>query len=99
VVLRRADEADGDARGAGVQRTPAPRGRGQATAPRRGTGGASVFGRRKDEGFVQWTGRLKPFGSPRYAPADWAASPRHLEADAPQPGKRPTQKSARTPRT
>jgi insertion element IS1 protein InsB len=56
---------------------------------------AYVFGRRKDEVFVQLKALLEPFGITRYYTDDWGAYNRHLDADAHSPGKRNTQKIER----
>jgi len=42
---------------------------------------------------------LEPFGIKRYYTDDWGAYTRHLDADAPLPGKRNTQPSERKPLT
>ena len=57
------------------------------------------FGRRQDEVVLQRKALLEPCGITRYDTASWGASTRHSEADAPQQGKRNTQKIARKPLT
>jgi insertion element IS1 protein InsB len=56
---------------------------------------AYVFGRRKDEVFLQLKALLEPFGITRYHTDDWGAYTRHLNADEHTPGKRHTQKIER----
>jgi IS1 family transposase/transposase-like protein len=62
-----------------------------------GTGAvlASVFGRRKDEVFLQLQALLEPFGIARYHTDHWGAYARHLAPEAHNPGKRNTQKIER----
>jgi insertion element IS1 protein InsB len=56
---------------------------------------AYVFGRRKDEVFLQLKALLEPFGlTPSYTD-HWGASTRHLDPDVHSPGKRNTQKIER----
>ena len=57
---------------------------------------ASVFGRRRDAGFLQLKARLEPCGLTRYSTAHWGAYPRHLVPDVQSSGKRTIQKMART---
>src|SRR5437763_4077535 len=52
---------------------------------------AYVFGRRKDEVFLQLKALLEPFGLTRFYTDHWGAYTRHLEPDVPSPGKRNTQ--------
>jgi insertion element IS1 protein InsB len=56
---------------------------------------ASVFGRRKDEVFVQLKGLLEPFGITRYHTDYWGAYTRHLDPQEHTPGKRPMQRIER----
>ena len=56
---------------------------------------ADVFGRRKDEVFLQFKALLEPFGLTRFSTDHWGAYARHLEADVPSPGKRHTQQNER----
>jgi insertion element IS1 protein InsB len=56
---------------------------------------AYVFGRRKDEVFVQLKTLLEPFGLTRYYTDYWGAYTRHLDPAVHSPGKRNTQKIER----
>jgi insertion element IS1 protein InsB len=56
---------------------------------------AYVFGRRKDEVFLQLKALLKPFGLTRFYTDHWGAYTRHLDADVHSLGKRNTQKIER----
>jgi insertion element IS1 protein InsB len=56
---------------------------------------AYVFGRRKDEVFLQLKTLLEPFGLTRYYTDYWGAYTRHLDPDVHSPGKRNTQKIER----
>ena len=56
---------------------------------------AYVFGRRKDEVFLQLKALLEPFGLTRYYTDYWGAYTRHLDPDVHCPGKRNTQKIER----
>jgi insertion element IS1 protein InsB len=49
---------------------------------------AYVFGRRKDEVFLQLKTLLGPFGLTRYYTDHWGAYTRHLDPDVHSPGKR-----------
>ena len=60
---------------------------------------ASVFGRRKDDVFLQLKGLLEPFGLTRYYTDYWGAYTRHLDPNVHSPGKRNTQKIERKPLT
>jgi insertion element IS1 protein InsB len=53
---------------------------------------AYVFGRRKDEVFLQLKTLLEPFGITRFYTDDWGAYKRHLEANQHEVGKKNTQK-------
>jgi len=53
---------------------------------------AYVFGRRKDEVFLQLKRLLEPFGITRYYTDGWGADERHLDAEQHQVGKDGTQK-------
>jgi insertion element IS1 protein InsB len=53
---------------------------------------AYVFGRRKDEVFLQLKALLEPFGIIRYYTDGWGAYERHLEPDQHTIGKDKTQK-------
>jgi len=56
---------------------------------------AYVFGRRKDEVFVQRKTLLEPFGLTCHSTDHWGAYTRHLDPDVPSPGKRNTQQIER----
>jgi insertion element IS1 protein InsB len=56
---------------------------------------AYVFGRRKDEVFVQLKALLEPFGLTHYYTDHWGAYTRHLDPDVHSPGKCNTQKIER----
>jgi len=56
---------------------------------------AYVFGRRKDEVFLQLKALLGPFGLTRFHTDHWGAYTRHLDAEVHSPGKRNTQKIER----
>jgi insertion element IS1 protein InsB len=53
---------------------------------------AYVFGRRKDEVFLQLKKLLEPFGIKRYCTDGWGAYERHLPAQRQEIGKRKTQR-------
>jgi len=53
---------------------------------------AYVFGRRKDEVFLQLKKLLEPFGIERYCTDGWGAYKRHLAAEVHEVGKRKTQR-------
>jgi insertion element IS1 protein InsB len=57
------------------------------------------LGRRKDEVLLKLKALLEPFGITRYYTDYWGVYTRHLNADAPQPGKRHTQQIERKPLT
>ncbi len=56
---------------------------------------AYVFGRRKDEVFLQLKALLEPFGLTRFYTDHWGAYVRHLDPEVHSPGKRNTQKIER----
>ena len=56
---------------------------------------AYVFGRRKDDVFLQLQALLEPFGLTRYYTDYWGAYTRHLDPEVHCPGKRNTQKIER----
>lgn len=56
---------------------------------------AYVFGRRKDDVFLQLKALLEPFGITRYHTEYWGAYTRHLAATEHNPGKRHTQQIER----
>ena len=51
---------------------------------------AYVFGRRKDEAFLQLKTLLEPFGIKQYCTDGWGAYKRHLPAELHEVGKRKT---------
>lgn len=53
---------------------------------------AYVFGRRKDEVFLQLKKLLEPFGIKRFCTDGWGAYERHLPTELHEVGKRKTQK-------
>jgi len=61
----------------------------------RRSGKAYVFGRRKDEVFVELKKLLEPFGIKRYCTDGWGAYERHLPAECHEIGKRKTQRIER----
>lgn len=56
---------------------------------------AYVFGRRKDEVFLQLKQLLEPFGIKRYCTDGWGAYERHLAKQMHEVGKRKTQRIER----
>ena len=56
---------------------------------------AYVFGRRKDQVFIQLKKLLEPFGIKRYCTDGWGAYGRHLPLESHEIGKRKTQKIER----
>ena len=56
---------------------------------------AYVFGRRKDEVFLQLKRLLEPFGIKRFCTDGWGAYQRHLPAEKHEVGKRKTQRVER----
>ena len=56
---------------------------------------AYVFGRRKDEVFLQLKQLLLPFGIKRFCTDGWGSYERHLPAELHEVGKRKTQKIER----
>lgn len=54
---------------------------------------AYVFGRRKDEVFLQLKTLLEPFGIKRYCTDGWGAYERHLPAELHEVGKRKTREN------
>jgi insertion element IS1 protein InsB len=94
--LARAGEAARDELWSFVGHNSTPRWRWPAIDHHPGKVVAYVCGRRKDDGFLQRKALLEPFGLPRYDPAHWGASTRHLDPDVPCPGKRNPQKIERT---
>lgn len=56
---------------------------------------AYVFGRRKNEVFLQLKKLLEPFSINKYCTDDWGVYERHLPAEAHEIGKRKTQRIER----
>lgn len=56
---------------------------------------AYVFGRRKEQVFLQFKKLLEPFGIKRYCTDDWGAYGRHLPLESHEIGKRKTQRIER----
>jgi insertion element IS1 protein InsB len=95
VVIRLAEEAEVDEMWAFVGKKHEQRWLWHAIDHLTGKVLAYVFGRRKDEVFLQLKALLAPFGVTRYYTDYWGAYTRHLEAEEHQPGKRNTQKIER----
>jgi insertion element IS1 protein InsB len=95
VVIRLAEEAEADEMWSYVGKKQEPRWLWHAIDHRSGKVLAYVFGRRKDEVFLQLKTLLAPFGITRYYTDYWGAYTRHLDANEHQPGKRNTQKIER----
>ncbi len=93
--IARAGEAERDARWSFVGKKKDQRWLWHAIDPHTGAVLAYVFGRRKDEVFLQWKALLEPFGLTRFSTDHWGASTRHLDPDLHSPGKRHTQKIER----
>jgi insertion element IS1 protein InsB len=96
VVIRRVDEAEADELWSFVGKKKDQRGLWHAIDHRSGKVLAYVFGRRKDEVFVQLKALLTPFGITRYHTDHWGAYARQLDPEVHNPGKRNTQKIERT---
>ena len=56
---------------------------------------AYVFGRRKDEVFLELKRLLEPFGIPKYCTDEWGAYERHIPPEQHEVGKRKTQRIER----
>ena len=95
-ALERAGEAEMDEMWSFVGNNRTPRWLWHAIDHHPGKVLAYVFGRRKDEVFLQLKALLEPFGLTRYYTDYWGAYTRHLDPDLPRPGKRNTQKIERT---
>ena len=95
VVLQRVDEAEVDEMWSFVGKKKAPRWLWHAIDHRTGQVLAYVFGRRKDEVFLQLQALLKPFGITRYYTDYWGAYERNRESEVHSPGKRNTQQIER----
>jgi insertion element IS1 protein InsB len=90
VVLQRVDEAEVDEMGSFVRQKKEPRGLWPALDHRTGKVLAYVFGRRRDEMFLQLKALLEPFGIRRYYTDSWGAYERNLPPEVHSPGKRNT---------
>ena len=90
-MIRRVDEAAGDAMWSYVGHKNAQRELWHAIDHHTGKGLTFVCGRRQDQGFLQRKARLEPFGIMHYDTDDWGAYTRHLDPDEHHPDKRNTQ--------
>jgi insertion element IS1 protein InsB len=95
VVISRVDEAEVDEMWSFVGKKQEQRWLWHAIDHGSGAVLAYVFGRRKDEVFLQLKGLLEPFGITRYHTDYWGAYGRHLNAEEHNPGKRHTQQIER----
>jgi insertion element IS1 protein InsB len=95
VVLQRVDEAEVDEMWSFVGKKQEQRWLWHAIDHCTGKVLAYVFGRRKDDIFLQWKALLEPFGIARYHTDDWGAYERNLDPDVHSPGKRNTQQIER----
>jgi insertion element IS1 protein InsB len=94
VVLERVEEAEVDEMWSFVGKKK-PRWLWHALDHRTGQVFAYVFGRRKDEVFLQLKTLLMPFGITRYYTDYWGAYERHLAPEVHSPGKHNTQQIER----
>ena len=95
VIIHKVDEAELDEMWSFVGSKQEPRWLWQAIDHHTGQVLASVFGRRKDEVFLDLKARLAPFGIARYFTDGWGAYQRHLEPGQHEIGKRNTQQLER----
>jgi insertion element IS1 protein InsB len=95
VVLQRVDEAEVDEMWSFVRKKKEPRWLWHALDHRTGKVLAYVFGRRRDEVFLQLKALLEPFGIRRYYTDSWGAYERNLPPEVHSPGKRNTQQIER----
>jgi insertion element IS1 protein InsB len=95
VTIERAGEAEMDEMWSFVSKKGKPRWLWHAIDHHTGAILAYVFGRRKDEVFLQLKALLEPFGLTRFYTDHWGAYTRHLAPDVHSPGKRNTQKIER----
>jgi insertion element IS1 protein InsB len=95
VVINRVEDAEVDEMWSFVGKKAEQRWLWHAIDHRTGTVLAYVFGRRKDEVFVQLKVLLEPFGITRYHTDYWGAYARHLDPEEHAPGKRHTQQIER----
>ena len=95
VHIERAGEAEMDEMWSFVGKKKEPRWLWHAMDHRTGAVLAYVFGRRKDEVFLQLKALLEPFGLTRFPTDHWGTYTRQLDAEVYSPGKRNTQKIER----
>ena len=95
VHIERAGEAKMDEMWSFVGKKKEPRWLWHAIDHRTGAVLAYVFGRRKDEVFLQLKALLEPFGLTRFYTDHWGAYERHLDPETHSPGKQNTQKIER----
>jgi insertion element IS1 protein InsB len=95
VVLQRVEAAEVDEMGSFVGKKTEPRWLWHALDHRTGKVVAYVFGRRRDEVFLQLKALLTPFGITRYYTDSWGAYERNLAPEVHSPGKHNTQQIER----
>ena len=95
VDIERAGEAEMDEMWSFVGKKKEPRWLWHAIDHATGAVLAYVFGRRKDEVFLQLKALLEPFGLTRFYTDHWGAYTRHLAPEVHCPGKQHTQKIER----
>ena len=95
VILERVGEAEVDEMWSFVGKKKEPRWLWHALDHHTGQVLAYVFGRRKDEVFLQLKALLEPFGITRYYTDYWGAYERKLAPEVHSPGKRNTQQIER----
>jgi IS1 family transposase len=95
VAIERAGEAEMDEMWSFVGNKRNPRWLWHAIDHHTGAVLAYVFGRRKDEVFLQLKALLEPFGLTRFYTDHWGAYTRHLDPKVHSPGKRNTQQIER----
>ena len=95
VIIRRVDDAEVDEMWSFVGKKPEQRWLWHAIDHWTGTVLAYVFGRRKDEVFLQLKALLEPFGIRRFHTDYWGTYARHLGPEVHHPGKRNTQQIER----
>lgn len=95
VIIHKVDEAELDEMWSYVGSKEEPRWLWQALDHCTGRVLAYVFGRRKDEVFLELKALLEPFGITRYFTDGWGAYQRHLDPDQHEIGKRHTQQLER----
>jgi len=95
VAIHKVDEAEIDEMWSFVGRKQDQRWLWHAIDHRTGRVLAYVFGRRKDEVFLQLKALLEPFGITRYYTDHLGTYQRHLDAEVYCPGKRNTQRIER----